>query len=208
MEGNKINRKKIIKKYLILLTFIATIFAVYEITSIYAVFHSEAVGNVSESLAKWKILVNNQDIVSGTEQDFDIGEFIIPNNNVIEGKFAPGLEGYFELTIEPQDTQVSVRYDITIDESQAILEDIHLISVEEIAQNNTLIQTAEDTYTGIIPLSVINNNYVNTIKITFKWEEEENALQNGTEIKTDTPAIDIPIKVNVKQYLGETITGI
>ena len=208
MEIGKKSSKKIIKKYLILLAFIITLVTIYEITSIYAVFHSEAVGNVSKNLAKWKILVNNQDIVSGTEQTFNVGEFIIPNNSVIEGKFAPGLEGYFEFTIEPQDTQVSVRYDITIDQSQAIAEDIHLISVEEVATNNTLTETAQDTYTGVMPLSVINNNYVNTIRITFKWEEDESNLQNGTTIETNTLNVKIPITVNVKQYLGEAIAGI
>ncbi|MCL2859302.1 MAG: hypothetical protein FWF46_01760 [Oscillospiraceae bacterium] len=202
MEVNKRNSKKIIKKYLVLVTFILTLVAIYEITSVYALFHSQATANVSESLARWKILVNNQDIVSGTEQSFDMGDFVVPNASVMGGKFAPGLEGYFELTIEPQDTQVSVRYDITIDQSSAILQNIHLISVEEIMANNTLIQTAEDTYTGIIPVSDIKDDYVNTIKITFKWDD------TGDKDAVNTPIVEIPIKVKVTQYLGEAITGI
>jgi len=207
MEENKKNSRKVIRRYLILLTFILTIITIYEITNVYAVFHSEATANIGENLAKWEISVNNQDIVSGTEKTFDIGDFTVPDNSVFEGKFAPGLEGYFELTIAPQDTQVSVRYDITIDQSAAVLKNIHLVSVEEVATNNTLVQTAEDTYTGIMPLSDITGNYVNTIRITFKWDEvsdAENAMKNGIDVLS----IGIPITVSVKQYLGETITGI
>jgi len=125
------------------------------------------------------------------------------------GKFLPGMEGYFEIIIQPKDTQVSIQYDIIIDDTNYKDTDINLISVakveidpfteEEIITN--LIQTDEHTYTGIILLENITSTYFDNIKILFKWDEllEEEEQDGGF----DQLVLEVKITVKVTQYLGE-----
>ena len=198
MAENEANKRKLIKKILILLAVTATLIAIYQLANIYALFQSTAVGEVENEIAKWKILVNKEDIVKGIEVKFDIGEFTIVGENVLEGKFAPGTEGYFEIIIEPQDTQVAVRYDITIDTSEIDETDIYLVSLEELVKG-PLDETEQGIYTGIIPLLAVENGDSHTIRITFMWESSSGS-QGDTIIDG---VIEIPVIVNVKQYLGE-----
>lgn len=206
-QGENTRNKKIIKKFLVLLSLVITIITIYQITNIYAVFYSEWTGTFDREIAKWKIIINNIDIVKETVQTFEV-EFISEDSSAADGKFLPGMEGNFEIIIEPKTTQVSVRYDITIDDTDFLDTDINLIGVIETEENNTIIRTDENTYTGIIPLASIssNNNYFDNVKIIFKWEVDENAGEQGIIVKQNGElTIKVPISVKVTQYLGEEI---
>jgi len=207
MRINKINKNKVIKKTLILLSLIMSIITIYQIANVYAVFYSEATGTMKKDLAKWNIVVNGTDISSGITDTFVIDKFNVEGNiNVIDGKIAPGMLGNFQICIEPKDTQVSVRYDILIDDSNISGSSITLTSVEETNTNNTIIRTGENTYTGLIHLSNITSSYQNNIKITFKWENDEINNEQDTKLgMIINSKIPIPISVKISQYLGEEI---
>lgn len=97
-----------------------------------------------------------------------------------EGKFAPGLTGNFEISISPEDTNVSVRYDITL-HSEGLQDSQFIIkSIEEVETQNPLIKTAQNTYTGIIPLEEITDGYKNRLKIEIEWSDD------GTHDEEDT----------------------
>lgn len=98
------NNRKIIKKILILLSLVAAIITVYEIADIYAVFHSESSGTLSQDIAKWKIVVNGTNIATEEVQTFEINELNM-DENTTNGKFTPGMTGSFEIEIEPKDTR-------------------------------------------------------------------------------------------------------
>ena len=208
MEAKKKNNRNNIKKLFILLTLIMCVITLYEIMSAYAVFHSETLGITETDLAQWKMVINDTDISSGTTEEFVIDTFYPENSTkVAEDKIAPGLLGYFEIILEPKTTQVSIRYDISIDVSHINNDKLSLTSVQEIEEDNELIETIEDTYTGIIPLSVIDGEYVNNIRITFQWENNEGNNTQDTELGTVKGSkIEVPVSIKVSQYLGETIT--
>jgi len=198
------------KKFRIILLFvilILSLFIFYKIATTYAVFYSEVSGTASKDLAKWNITVNNKNIVTGIAENFIINSFSTTSNaNVKPGKIAPGVDGNFLISINSKDTDVSVRYDITIDVSDITNNKITLDSVTEITAGNTLIQTNENTYTGIIALSTMDEDYINDIKLNFIWENAEINNANDTIMgTTESLVIQIPVTVNVKQYLGETI---
>lgn len=195
------------KKVLIILCLVCCIITIYEIVRVYAVFHSELFGTLSTDIAKWHILVNGTDIVSTTTQEFVIDTLsTIENGHMAENKFAPSAEGSFEITIEPLDTQVSVRYDISINQLDITNQKIILSLVEEIDTGSILIRTGENTYTGIIPLEDIVEDYVNNIKITFIWENDEtNNAQDIILGTTPNLKVQIPISVTISQYMGEEV---
>lgn len=201
------NIRAIIKIILILLTIIMLIISIQMIRTTYAVFQSELSGVASKKIGKWEIIVNDTAISSGIEESFLVDEFEIEESNYVEeNKIAPGLECSFEIKIDPSDTDVSIKYAISLDTS--IIENyaINILDVTEVETNNELIQIEPNTYVGVIPLQKIKNGEDNTIKITFEWENNEDYNEVDTAIGTKKNSkLQIPITVIVTQYLGEEI---
>lgn len=202
--------KKMVRWLLISVTLIMLIITIYMIVNIYAVFYSEVSGISKSNLAKWNITINGTNISSGITEEFVMNKFnVIQNQNVKEGKIAPGVTGNFEILINAVNTEVSFRYDISIDTSYLKDKKITITSIEEINRNNRLFKTGENTYTGIMLLSDIKNNYTNNIKITFYWENDENNNLQDTSLGTTLGSkLQIPIIVNAIQYLGEEILDV
>lgn len=202
--------KNVIKLVLTLLTLTMCMVTIYTMVNTYAIFYSEVEGSLSRDLAKWNIEINNETISMGIVRNFIIDQFYVTDRvHVQDNKFAPGTSGYFEITIDPKDTQVSLRYDISMDLSQITNGKIQLTSVEETLDSNTMIQTAENTYTAIIPLQDIHDGYKNNIKVSFNWENDESNNTEDTNIGiVPNPKIIIPVTVKVTQYLNEIIVPI
>ena len=164
---------------------------------------------VGSDLGKWTILVNTTDVTSQVV-DFNIDTINYDSNTGIKsGKLAPGIGGYFDIEIDPTDTEVAIRYDITFDYTN--LEDtettLAVTSVTEIS-NKTLTQTGESTYTGIIPLSQIEDEETDTIRTRISWTNNESKNDKDYELgKTANTAVEIPVSIKLTQYVGEQIVG-
>ena len=194
-------------KVFILISVIILCIIIYEITKIYALFHSELDSKVEFKKGMWNIKVNNTDITRGTITEFEIDTINMDeNSHVKSGKIEPGMKGNFKISINPQNTSVSVRYDISLNKEQLTNKNIKIVSVKEKKQNNNLIKTGEDTYTGIISLDDIKNNVTNEIIIEIEWIDDRQNDGEDTKIGIiENSEIKIPMTVYVSQYLGETI---
>ena len=201
-------KNKNLVKILFLLIMCIVILLIYKIIDIYALFHSEMEGNVQFENGTWNITVNGEDITTGTEAEFVINLIDTTQNDYVKpGKLAPGLSGSFEIAINPQDTNVSVRYDITLNQEELGGSNLTIKSIEEVEKGYELIQTAENTYTGVIPLADIANGVNHKIKLEIEWQDDGLNNESDTQIgKNKTHQLQIPITVHVIQYLGEEIT--
>ena len=201
---------KNIRKILFLLMTSVFILLIYKIIDIYAVFHSEIESNVVLENGKWNITINGSDITTGTVTEFVINQITTTENDHVKpGNLAPGLSGSFEIEINPEDTNVSVRYDITLNQQELGDSNLKIRSIEEIEQNYKLIQTDENTYTGVILLEEINQGINHRIRMEVEWADEEISNEADTTLGTDvTNKLQIPITVHAIQYLGEEITPI
>ena len=199
--------KKILKKVLIIIILFVVLFVCYKITTTYAVFYSEGNGQVVQKNSNWKILVNNTNISSGILTKFEVNEFETSQNEHVEdGKIAPSITGFFFITIDPTNTDVSIRYDINLDKTALEGKTIEIITIEEIETKANLTLTAENTYTGVIPLIKIKEGTTNKIKIAITWENNEENNESDTALGSSVNAkMNIPITVSIKQYLGEEL---
>lgn len=183
------------------------VFVIIKIIFSFSLLESNTNLVVNNSLGKWTILVNNTDITRNTV-GFNIDSIYYDNNiNVKSGKLAPGLGGYFDISIDPDDTEVSVRYDITFNTTNLSSSNtsLSISSVSELS-DKTIVQTDQNTYTGIINLSEINNNKVDTIRTTINWENMEVNNDKDYEVgKQSNKTLEIPVTVKVSQYTGEVI---
>lgn len=115
--------------------------------------------------------------------------------------------GTFDVEINVQDTDVSVRYDITLNQENLTNKNLSIKSVKETQVSNILYQTGENTYTAIIPLSEIQKgNTANKITVEVEWKNDGTSDEQDTQIGSVYDAkLQIPIKIHVSQYLGEQI---
>jgi len=188
-------------KKLLILTFF-TILTFTLLVSTYGIFESGLLQGTSMKIAAWEITIN-ESIITNEEKTFNIDNIIWNNSeNVLSGKVAPGMDGYFDIVIDPKNTGVSVRYDVIydIDYLNEINTAFKITKVEEI-NGNKLVLTDKYTYTGIIDLG----NEKQTIRTYVKWEDMEDNGETDYITGTTNTSFEIPIDVNVIQYLGEEI---
>lgn len=191
-----------------ILAFMFLIITLFVIKKTYSVFYSQMSGVSKSSVGKWNIEVNNTNISSGVNATFAIDTFNVDSNlNVLPSKLAPGTTGSCDIVIDPTDTAVSVRYDITIDQSKINNQNITLESIEQISDSDiSLTKTGKDTYTAVIPVSKIGGDYINDVKLKFKWLNDDTNNESDSLIGViKDHKLDIPITVSVNQYMGEDI---
>lgn len=193
-------------KKLLILTFF-TIMTFGLLISTYGIFESGLLQGASIKIAAWEVTINDS-IITNEDKTFNIDDIIWNNSeNVLSGKVAPGMDGYFDILIDPKNTDVSIRYDITYDIEylNEINTAFKVTKVEEINGNN-LVLTDKYTYTGIINLEDIALGKKHTIRTYVKWEDLEENGENDYLVGTTNTKFEIPININVTQYLAEEIT--
>lgn len=202
------NKIKNIKKLLILICMCIILILIYEVIHIYAVFYSEVSGNVQFKKGAWNIIINGTEISKGVETNFVIDKITTQDNEHVKPKkLAPGLSGSFEIVINPQNTDVSVRYDILLKQEGLTNSNLKIKSIQEIQEGNTLIQTGENTYTGIISLEKVKQGVTNKIKMEVEWNDDGLHDKEDTNLASEyNMKLQIPVTVKATQYLGETIT--
>ena len=199
-------KNKTIKQILLIALFLVIMLLIYKILDIYAVFQSEVDGKVQFAKGAWNIDVNGVDITNGMDIKFDINDIeIFQNKNAKPGKIAPGMNGKFNIFINPRDTDVSIKYDISIVEEDCTIK-INNIKDEN---NQQLIKTEPGVYTGIIPLSEIKQGKSKKIEFEIQWINDETKNMEDTQLgKNLTHKFKIPVNIHFEQYTGETITPI
>jgi len=189
------------KKILYLLFISFVLITTYEVMDAYGLFESKNKLVVNQNVARWKILINGSNI---TEEDFVINSINVEGNeNVLNGKLAPGVRGYFDIEIDPK-ADTSIVYSISFDFSQ-ISDSFIVENIEETTSGN-LIRTDESTYSKVITLNEIKENKKNNVRVYLKWENKED--NNATDSKiglTENNYINIPVSVSAMQYFGEDI---
>lgn len=192
------------KKLLILTFFTMLTFSLLVAT--YGIFESDILTGTSIKIAAWEVTINDS-IITNENKTFDIDDIIWEGSeNVLEGKVAPGMKGYFDIAIDPKNTDVAIRYDIlyNLDDLNEINSFIKITNVEEI-NNNDLVLTSENTYTGLLDLNDIENKKSHIIRTHVEWIDDENNSQNDYLIGISDEIFKISIDINVTQYLGEEI---
>lgn len=170
----------------------------------FGLFENSTTRTTEAGVGDWVVSVNGTDITS--HNTFGIDDIIFDSSsNVKPGKLAPGGAGYFNIIIDPRGSKVSVRYDVTYDLSE--LDNYDLTFEVSDAEGRALTKTGEYTYTGVIPLSEINNNVTSTIKCNIAWNNDESKNDDDSVVGMDKDAsFEIPVEVKATQYLGEVIT--
>lgn len=222
------------KKLLTILVLITLIISIFQISSMYALYKSQILGNYETELGIWNIKINNEEITSKEFRKFEnkLTLKAIDTEKVEEGKIAPESEFFIELNIDPMKTDVSIIYKVQCgdisknnNENNVKLKIKKIVNTfengEEIIANDKSVlkeDEASNYCVGVIPKEMINNNYKNKLVIYLKWESEDEVDKNLGEFKESmvdaenqtvtNEQLTVPIKINLKQYIGEEINDI
>ena len=191
------------KRVLLLISLLMLFFTIYLTMDTYALFESNKNYDVSSDIAKFVIKVNGSE--AKTEEFVVDSIAYYENEYVIENKIAPLVDGYFDIVIDAEEVEVSLRYDIEFDFSSLSIPGLVISSITELG-GNTLVLTDKDTYSGLITLADMDSSTVNTVRVSISWQNDEanNEVDSSWGMVADK-VISIPVNVKLTQYLGEEL---
>ncbi len=191
------------KRVLLLISLLMLFFTIYLTMDTYALFESNKNYDVSSDIAKFVIKVNGSE--AKTEEFVVDSIAYYENEYVIENKIAPLVDGYFDIVVDAEDVEVSLRYDIEFDFSSLSIPGLVISSITELG-GNTLVLTDKDTYSGVITLADMDSSTVNTVRVSISWQNDEanNEVDSSWGMVADK-VISIPVNVKLTQYLGEEL---
>lgn len=208
------------KKLLRILVLIMLIISLFQIARMYALYKDQLQGDYTDLLGVWAIKVNGSDISSGDENlTFNMTEdnlTYIDSNHVKSQKIAPGTQACFDIIIDPTNTDVSIMYKLNMKFDDITKAKMKLVKVENYFQKdgeteqitNADVNTNIDLHEhqALIPISKINDKYLNHLKLYFEWENDEGNNASDSELgETVDAKISIPLEINLKQYTGDGI---
>ena len=152
-------------------------------SSTYSRYVAGTTGNIDILFAKWQILVDNTEIVNQNNSSISFTPVIETNENVKSNTIAPTSKGYFDVDINPENVDVSFRYqiDLAIDN-----EDIPDLMITKYAILDSNYQEGDVIeYTTLSSNTITNDllfdNTVDnfqfnpfTVRIYFEWYDGEN----------------------------------
>lgn len=172
---NKIN-----KKILYILATFSLICSLFTIRETYAKYITTATGNANLTIARWKIIVNNQKILSNTSITNTINPIFIENENTNDGVIAPRSEGYFDIIIDTTDVDVSYEYTVNISNSEdSIIKDLIITGYEINGNPKVEINNKSTTIKNIVQKN--SENKIINLRVHIMWDDSENASMNNAE---------------------------
>lgn len=206
------------KRLLTILVLIMLIISFFQITRMFALYKEDLEGDYSTSIGAWNIKVNGTDITSSKQvETFTISSDqlgYVTSEYIQADKIAPGGQAYFDMVIDPSNTDVSIVYKIETVANDAVPATFEITNAknyfkkdgnaEQITNENTY--KDNNSYTSVIPVTQINKGYKNYIRLYFKWVNVEANNQTDSALgKIENAKLSVPLKITLKQYTGEVI---
>lgn len=191
------------KKIYIMLFFLSLFCSIFIIKSTYAKYATSADGDASIKIARWKILVNNQDIQKNSDLTSIIKPIFEGNDNIASGVIAPTSEGYFDILIDATNTDVSFKYEISTDNSDSSV--VTDLMISGYAINDGTRQSIDNNDNKLnITNNIKFNDTTKTIKLRvyLKWNDDEStgaSMDNASDTATTIDSNNLAtVKVNIK----------
>jgi len=155
---------------------ISIYFLTFFIVSTYAKYSTQFDNNANFNLTKWKILINNSDIMENS----DISELITPtfetNEYIAENVIAPTSSGYFDIELDSSNTNLSFSYLISIAKTTEVND---FIVTGYSINNSETILPFDDHISGEILYDA--NIDLTSFRIYVEWIDGDGQTSNNIE---------------------------
>ncbi len=167
------------KKKLILLVVLSIILCLFFVQESLAKYITAADETANISIARWKILVNDEDIRDENTVNTVINPVFLGNDNIAENIIAPTSEGYFDLIIDAREADVSFKYKISMSVNKNS-------SVKDLVATKYVVNGGEpitmDINNQTIENTVLygNNNSTINIRVYIVWNDGDGSLMDNS----------------------------
>lgn len=176
----KESKKKDLYFIMLFLVLISCSF-IYLFQSSYAKYRRGISGNVSADIASWNIKVNAEEIANKKTLTNTITPVFTANSSHAEGVIAPGVEGYYRITIDASAVdvpfEVTIHSDVSKDSSISDLKTTTWTPKNLESENHNF---PYNTETGIVQKIDRNTNKY-TFEIRIKWDDENGTMDNQAD---------------------------
>jgi len=170
----------------------------------YTSFESLIQGKSSMKTAGIHLKVNGYDLAT-TESVLDnnviLNNTTWTNTHTRPGKLSPGSNGTIDLEVDPTGSEVAILYEFQFIDK--LIDNDKLLNFGNVTCDHTLVRTAVDTYSGIMPLSdVLEGEKINlSIDFTFDYLTDIEGITEDNQVLDDF----FEIHFHAIQYQGETL---
>lgn len=170
-------------KYIMFIITVVSIFiTLCMINETYAKYVSVATSTTSTSIARWKIIVNNDDITLGSTSTSLITPIFPGSDDIKNNVLAPNAEGYFDLVIDASNVDVSFRYTVNViaNENSPVTE---LVATRYVINGGEEIEfDSTNTLSGEIRLNQVDRTV--NIRVYIKWDDSLDLMNNSEDTNT------------------------
>lgn len=185
------------KKLVLVLGLISLLVTLNMIDTTYGKYLSKTASTTKMNVARWDIKVNNEHIKNSQDLEAEITPEYLENEYVAANTIAPGSVGYFDIEIDPSDTDVSFDYQIIIAKAtQNPITDLKLLKYYINDENNMVENVSSNTITSSI---LQTNKQIHRIRIYVIWEDSTNneTLDNDQDSDIGHNAEDVSGDINI-----------
>ncbi len=173
-------------KFIILFIVLVSCCLLYLFQSSYAKYRRQINGSVSSDIASWNIKVNGEDIANKKTLTTTIEPTFLESENTKEGVIAPGVTGYYTITIDASDVDVnflcSIHSDVSVDSNVVDLKTLSYV-VNPVSDNDEKLTYSADT--GIVQQISKNTNQT-VFRIYIQWDDETGTMDNQADTEAAT----------------------
>lgn len=170
--------------------------------STYAKYLTTASASTDITIARWNILVNDQDVTEESDFSATISPTFLGTDYIREGVIAPTSTGYFDIIIDGSNTDVSFNYEISISSSD-------YSTVTDLVISSYQLNNVEYTYDGTSPLAegfaYDDLNKIHTYRIFVEWNDDiltENMDNTADVLASSSGSAAFDINVNLIQVVS------
>lgn len=186
------------KRLTLLFAMLSLLFTINMVESTYAKYASKTTTSSKMNIARWDIKVNDEAIKDKNTLDAEITPNYLDNINVAPGVIAPGSIGYFDITIDPANTDVSFEYEISVTPAtDTSVTDLRLLKYQ-IENKGDMVEVAKGT-TTITDEILKTEKDKRKITIYVIWDDSEsNDMDNIEDSEVGHNASDASVFGDVK----------
>ena len=134
----------------------------------YAKYVSSASAGTNLTIARWNIIVNNQDIQQNSNFSNRVTPVFSGTTNIKSGVLAPTSEGYFDIILDGTYTDTAFTYTIDIDQASTN-------TVDDLKISRYMVDGVEHAYNGNSITETIALNAVvkrREMRFYIKWDDD------------------------------------
>jgi len=183
------------RKHRFLIAFVSLFILISIIQETYAKYLTNASANTNMTIARWNIIVNNQDILNNSDFSNGIKPVFLGSEHIADGILAPLSEGYFDIVVDATNVDVSFNQVITLSHGKDNTVSDLAITGYSVDNGSIISFDKETTFTNEILLS--DQKRIHTYRIYVKWLDGENETMDNEKDTEATKSGKASIKVDV-----------